>query len=324
MATFDQIGVGTNNPTAKMEVVGDWNGTEGAAKLTGDKPTLKLAGGSAAGNEQWIVHVGGDGPGNLGFYRRGAAPTSWELAMCLSPAGRIGAGTTNPAAKVDIVGDWTGKEGALRIAGDKPTIKFAGGPQTGNAQWIVHVGADGPGNLEFYRQDANVWELVMSLRNDGSLHTSQAVHDNMMVNGDITLAGADFAEEFDVLTPETSDPGTVMVLDETGAVRVSDSAYDHRVAGVVSGAGEYKPAVIADRRDTGSNRLALALMGKAYCKVDAALHAVAVGDLLTTSSTPGHAMKALDRSRAHGAIIGKALGPLPAGQGLVPILVTLQ
>jgi len=51
---------------------------------------------------------------------------------------------------------------------------------------------------------------------------------------------------------------------------------------------------------------------------------VEVGDLLTTSATPGHAMKATDNARAFGAVLGKALAPLPSGKGLVPILVTLQ
>ena len=46
------------------------------------------------------------------------------------------------------------------------------------------------------------------------------------------------------------------------------------------------------------------LVGKVFCKVDGAID---VGDLLTTSQTPGHAMKATDPQRAFGAVIGKAL-----------------
>jgi hypothetical protein len=65
-------------------------------------------------------------------------------------------------------------------------------------------------------------------------------------------------------------------------------------------------------------------MGKVYCKVDATDAAIAVGDLLTTSRTPGHAMKAEDPVRAFGAVIGKALRPLSGGLGLVPVLVALQ
>jgi len=82
--------------------------------------------------------------------------------------------------------------------------------------------------------------------------------------------------------------------------------------------------MILDRQRPGRGRLSLALMGKVYCKVDATHMPVAIGDLLTTSSTPGHAMKAADRGRAFGAVIGKALQPCARGQSLIPILVALQ
>ena len=51
---------------------------------------------------------------------------------------------------------------------------------------------------------------------------------------------------------------------------------------------------------------------------------IEVGDLLTTSATPGHAMKATDPLKAFGAVIGKALRPLDSGQGLIPVLIALQ
>ena len=65
-------------------------------------------------------------------------------------------------------------------------------------------------------------------------------------------------------------------------------------------------------------------MGRAYCKVDAAYSAIEAGDLLTTSATPGHAMKASDPQRAFGAVIGKALRPLREGRGVIPILIAMQ
>ncbi len=61
---------------------------------------------------------------------------------------------------------------------------------------------------------------------------------NLFVNkGDVILAGADCAEEFDILGVESVESGTVMVINEEGALRVSDQPYDKKVAGVVSGAG---------------------------------------------------------------------------------------
>jgi hypothetical protein len=65
-------------------------------------------------------------------------------------------------------------------------------------------------------------------------------------------------------------------------------------------------------------------MGKVYCRVDAQYSPIEVGDLLTTSPTPGHAMKAVDAIKAFGAVIGKALKPLDRGVDMIPILVTLQ
>ena len=66
------------------------------------------------------------------------------------------------------------------------------------------------------------------------------------------------------------------------------------------------------------------MIGKVFCKVDADAAPVDIGDLLTTSNTPGHAMKATDRERAFGAVIGKALAPLVSGRGLIPVLVALN
>jgi len=114
------------------------------------------------------------------------------------------------------------------------------------------------------------------------------------------------------------------VIDQEGALRESRDAYDKKVAGVVSGAGAYGPALVLDKRSSDEGRIPVALMGKVYCKADANPSPIEVGDLLTTSQTPGHAMKAADSERAFGAVIGKALRPLRAGSGMIPILIALQ
>ena len=61
-----------------------------------------------------------------------------------------------------------------------------------------------------------------------------------------------------------------------------------------------------------------------WCHVEADTEPVGVGDLLTTSTVQGYAMRASDRGRAFGAVIGKALVDLPSGRALIPIFVTLQ
>jgi hypothetical protein len=144
------------------------------------------------------------------------------------------------------------------------------------------------------------------------------------VTGDIRLTNADCAEDFDVRGADKVDPGTVMILGNEGALSESQQAYDKRVAGVISGAGDYKPGIVLDKRQASGNRQPIALLGKVFCKVDAQFGAIEVGDLLTTSPTVGRAMKADDVLKAFGAVIGKALRPLREGQGLIPILIALQ
>jgi hypothetical protein len=142
--------------------------------------------------------------------------------------------------------------------------------------------------------------------------------------GDIRLTAADCAEDFEVRDDRDVEPGSVLVLREDGILDACDVAYDRRVAGIVAGAGDFRPGIVFDRRPIPKHRLPIALLGKTFCKIDARYAPIEIGDLLTTSPTRAHAMRADDPARAFGAVLGKALGGLKAGQGLIPILVALQ
>lgn len=156
-------------------------------------------------------------------------------------------------------------------------------------------------------------------------HTGDVfVSGTLSVGKDILLPAQDCAEDFDLEATIEAEPGDVMVLNNEGGLEPSSQPYDKRVAGVISGAGAYRPGLILGRFAPSDARAPVALIGKVYCKVDAQYGRVSVGDLLTTSATPGHAMKASDPLQAFGAVIGKALRPLESGQALIPILVALQ
>jgi hypothetical protein len=147
---------------------------------------------------------------------------------------------------------------------------------------------------------------------------------NVEVTGDLCLVNQDCAEDFEISDAEEIEPGTVMVIDRGGTLYISECAYDKRVAGVVSGAGDLRPGIILGRQQSRQHTMPIALLGRANCKVDAGQASIEVGDLLTTSPTRGHAMKAVDPSKAFGAVIGKALRPLEGGVGVIPILIALQ
>ena len=154
---------------------------------------------------------------------------------------------------------------------------------------------------------------------------------DVRITGDLILTGGDVAEQFDVSdqvrSPQEIAPGTVVIVDESGALEPCTRPYDSCVAGVISGAGDRVPALVLDRRtddnSLGALRKAVAVLGKVWCWADASSRPIRVGDLLTTSSTPGHAMSAVDRESSFGAVLGKALTPLRMDRGLVLILVGL-
>jgi hypothetical protein len=141
--------------------------------------------------------------------------------------------------------------------------------------------------------------------------------------GDIKLTGADAAEDFELADEGDAPAGSVMVIANDGKLATSRKPYDRRVAGVISGAGSHRPGIVLGT-SSGGHRQPVALAGRVCCRVDATEAPIDVGDLLTSSSNPGHAMKASDPTEAFGAVLGKALGPLRHGTGLIPILVALQ
>jgi hypothetical protein len=143
-------------------------------------------------------------------------------------------------------------------------------------------------------------------------------------SGDIVLKNGDCAEEFETACGSALEAGTVVVFDDSGRIGPSLQPYDSKVAGVVAGGGNTRAAIVLGR--SGSNRTSapIALMGKVECKATAREEPICCGDLLTTSPISGRAMRASDARRAHGAILGKAIGSLESGDGMVPMLVALR
>ncbi len=183
---------------------------------------------------------------------------------------------------------------------------------SGEILWLQH---EGTGNY-IVATDGTDWKFWVD--NVGTTHTKVLQ----------ILGGADLSEQFDVSSPDQELlPGMTVCIDPNreGRLLLSRHSYDHRVAGIVSGAGGVKPGMLmAQEGSIADGGHPVALTGRVYCWVDATYGPIAPGDLLTTSDTPGHAMKASDHVRAQGAILGKAMGHLETGRGLVLVLVGLQ
>jgi hypothetical protein len=72
--------------------------------------------------------------------------------MMIANEANIGIGTPAPRSKLEVTSDWTGERGALELSGHKPTVRFTGGPDLSESSWIIHLGGNGPGDLEFIKK----------------------------------------------------------------------------------------------------------------------------------------------------------------------------
>jgi hypothetical protein len=160
----------------------------------------------------------------------------------------------------------------------------------------------------------------------GTLAPTSRLH----VAGDITVDGNINAKYQDVAewVPSTQklNAGTVVILDveHNNHVAASATAYDTRVAGVVSA----RPGISLGER--GEGKVLVATTGRVKVRVDASKGAIKVGDLLVTSETAGVAMRSqpleLGGVPIHrpGTLIGKALESLEKGTGEILVLLSLQ
>ena len=183
----------------------------------------------------------------------------------------------------------------------------------------VGIGTTSPG------QKLTVNGNVMLTGSGSSITFSDGTVQSTAFTG--VTCGGDYAESVDVSGDRHHyEPGDVLVLtpDGQGDIAKSQEAYSTMVAGIYS----TKPGVVGRRQTsdptTSKTEIPMAMVGIVPTKVSAENGPIRRGDLLVTSSTEGYAMKGTDRGRMLGAIVGKAMGNLEAGTGVVEVLVTLQ
>jgi len=231
--------------------------------------------------------VGGD----LRFYTKdGGAAEGLAETMRIDRSGRVGIGTKTPSKQLHVAAPTDGGQLALEWSG----------------KHMASIGVT-EGNLMVFR-DGNQQQRLSLNMGSGTLN----------ISGACTSAGADCANDVaeSFLAGEPLEAGDVVSLDPARfkVIELSQTPYDPLVAGVVSTA----PTLTMGSQAEG---VPLALTGVVPVRVCGESGSIAVGDLLTTSSTPGHAM----RATRPGPVLGKAMEPFDAsegGVGLVRVLLS--
>ena len=251
-------------------------------------------GAGASGEGIASERVPGGNQFGLDFY------TSGNNRMSIANNGFVGINTTNPTTRLEVNGEF------LMVDGKSGVQAYLGDDGSGGD---VQVGAleSGITSVSFYNET------------DGAfMHITCS---SITIKG-----GADLAEPFEISSAASVPEGAVVVIDDKnpGHLKLSSQAYDTRVAGVVSGANGVNPGIQMQQEGMLEGGKNVALTGRVYVLADASNGAIHPGDLLTSSATPGHAMKVTNHAKAQGAILGKAMTSLDQGKGMVLVLVTLQ
>ncbi|USN98698.1 MAG: hypothetical protein H6810_11110 [Phycisphaeraceae bacterium] len=276
----------------------------------------------------------------IGYVKPGIGPEGLQFSgaadvnMKITDAGSVGIGTLDPEERLEVVG-------GIRSSGPVAGVTVRN-PNNNDASmgigWLNDVaririggnGAGAAGGLDIQRTgDASLMRILHN-GNVGIGTTNPQT--KLEVNGHarvdvLEIIGADLAEKFPTSTTGEIEPGTVLEIDpeNPGQLRVASSACSTLVAGVVSGANGLSAGTIMGNLPGSEAHAPVALSGRVWVKCDASSGAIKPGDMLTTSSTPGHAMAVGDMDAARGAIIGKAMTTLDRGErGLVLVLVNLQ
>jgi len=286
------VGIGTTSPAEQLDV-------DGTVQMTG----FKMPTGAVNG---YVLASDATGAGTWQSVS-GIADTDWTVVgddMYSGVPGAVGIGTSIPNAKLEVVGNTgTGIVGKSLLG----TGVYGENTSSGNYAYLggSSYAVRGSGDVLF--EDGTVSVPVLEI-----------------------TGGADLSEQFDIHeADDEATPAAGMVVsidsDNPGHLVVSEDAYDRKVAGIISGAGGVKTGMLMGMEGSEADgSTPVALTGRVYCWVDASGEPIQPGDLLTTSDTPGHAMKVTDYGRAQGAILGKAMSSLEDGKGLVLVLVTLQ
>lgn len=332
------IGIGTNSPTTKLTLKTPIN-TSGWTHIGGADSIIvsEAIGGVSASigtSTKHAFRINAGGEGRLQIYPTGDVVVG---SNAVGSFGKFTVATPNNSYGISHLGDG-GNILATRMGGTSAGIGtfshtnmriFANGVSSifiAEATSNVGIGTDNPLNkLEVIGTIAGYSVNGYGIYGESTNGFAGFFNGKVAVKVLHITGGSDLAEPFET-NGNKIEPGSVMIIDDenSGKLRLSQEAYDKKVAGIVSGAGGVNPGITLRQDGVLEGETLIAMSGKVYCKAEAFAGSIKPGDLLTTSDMAGYAMKASDKELSPGAVIGKAMTGLESGKGLILVLVNLQ
>ncbi|MBK9121304.1 MAG: hypothetical protein IPM18_17125 [Phycisphaerales bacterium] len=353
LRVFRNLGTFPLISSASMEI--DGNRMDAYGTFVGSPNTIRLnslaAGNVTLGEAGGNVGIGVASPGlRLSMVDAGVGmdrPTTNTLALYtdatqrlrISSVGNVGIGTTGPNSQLHVNGADGSNAFRVQVAGATKLLVHSNGNVGigGNHTPSDALHINSPVGTHSLRAQVNgTTRLLVHDNGNVAIGANITPQDTLHVSGTMRtntlriMGGSDLSERFDVaeLAAAKPSPGMVVCIDPAnpGKLVPSTRSYDRTVAGVISGAGGiHSGMVMGQEGSEADGAFPVALTGRVYVLADAKNGAIQPGDLLTTADLPGHAMKVQDYTRAQGAIIGKAMTALAAGEtGYVLVLVGLQ
>lgn len=202
----------------------------------------------------------------------------------------------------------------------------------------TYFSIDGVNGLQMFPRDPQVPQAFSFKLTNGGMQYFDALGDEQMaikliagkyrVSTDEVeiLGGSDLSEYFDVKSESVVKPGMlVSIAGEGGSLAITNEKRDKKVVGIVSGANGIETGLMMGQRGSiADGDTPIALTGRTYVYATTENGTIEAGDFLTSSSTPGYAMKVKKHRKSKGAIVGKAMTSLKEGNGFVLVLVNLQ